>query len=43
MEFEEIESTPMGKAADPETIEAPEQPEKVKPKKEENPYDGFFG
>jgi hypothetical protein len=43
VDFEEIESTPLGKAAEPEILEAPEKQEKPKAKKEENPYDGFFG
>lgn len=43
VEFEEIESRPMGKAPEPEPLEAPEPKEKEKPKQEENPYDGFFG
>ena len=43
VDFEEIESRPMGKAPDPEPIEAPDAKEKEKPKQAENPYDGFFG
>ena len=43
VEFEEIESSPLGKAPEPEIIETPEVPEKEKPKKDENPYEGFFG
>ena len=43
VDFEEIESTPLGKPPEPEPIEVPKQAEKEKPKKEENPYDGFFG
>lgn len=37
VDFEEIESKPMEKPATPEILEVP-----VKPKKEDNPYDGFF-
>ena len=40
IDFEEIESTPLGNAPEPEILEAPE---KQKPEKEQNPYDGFFG
>ena len=43
VDFEEIESRPMGEAPEPEPMEAPEPLEKEKPKKEENPYDCFFG
>lgn len=42
-EFEEIESRPIGKAPEPEPLERPDAGEKEKPKKEDNPYDGFFG
>lgn len=43
VEFEELESRPIGKAPEPEPLDAPEVSEKAKPKKEDNPYDGFFG
>jgi len=43
VDFEEIESTPLGKAPEPEILEAPGKQEKPKAKKNENPYDGFFG
>ena len=42
IDFEEIESRPLGKAPEPEILEAPNAEEKGSPKKEENPYDGFF-
>jgi hypothetical protein len=42
-DFEELESRPLGKQPEPETIERQATPEPEKPKKEENPYDGFFG
>ena len=40
VDFEELESRPLGKAPEAEILEVRE---KEKPKKEENPYDGFFG
>ncbi|MBP6812560.1 MAG: hypothetical protein KA138_13625 [Saprospiraceae bacterium] len=43
VDFEELESRPMGKPPEPEPLEAPKPPKKEKPKQEENPYDGFFG
>ena len=46
VEFEELETRPMGKAPEPEILERPQAPEKEtpkKPEKPENPYDGFFG
>ncbi len=43
VDFEEIESSPLGKAPEPEILDAPEKKETPKAKKEENPYDGFFG
>lgn len=42
VDFEEIESTPLGKAPEPEILEVPRKQEIPKAKKEENPYDGFF-
>lgn len=42
-DFEEIESTPIGDSPGPEPVEPPDIPEKEKQKKDENPYDSFFG
>jgi hypothetical protein len=43
VEFEELESHPLGKPPEPEPLRKSEPVAPEKPKKEENPYDGFFG
>ena len=43
IDFEEIESSPLGNVPDPDILEVPKAPEKQMPEKEQNPYDGFFG
>lgn len=43
VDFEEIESRPIGKAPEPEPVEVPKTAKEEKPKQDENPYDGFFG